>query len=149
VCVNVLTCLPSRICLHGLPTTFFSVLGESVHVLTYQLSQFTDKSRCNQWYPVLRIMDFLSFSDISFLPNSSIGEMCEDLNTIIGQGIWYDTFQIRNTKWLWLVNNLVTTLNSDNTGCATFGLYPSYVAGILNSVNENRYYVMCNEHKLC
>jgi hypothetical protein len=92
--VLVLTCLPSRICSHGLPTTFLSVLGESVHVLTYQLSQFTDKSRNSQWYPVLRIMDFLSFSDISFLPNSSIGELYEDLNTIIGQALGTIRFKL-------------------------------------------------------
>jgi hypothetical protein len=119
--MHVLTCLPSRICLYGLPT-FLSVLGESVHVLTYQLSQFTGKSRCNQWYPVLRIMDFLSFSNILFLPNSSIGELCEDSNTIIGLGIWLDTFQVKNTKWLWLVNDRVTTLNSDTTDCYIWSL---------------------------
>ena len=41
---------------------------------------------------MLHIMDFLDFSDVSFLPNSSIGQLCEDFNTIVGQGIWYDTF---------------------------------------------------------
>jgi hypothetical protein len=91
-------------------------------------------------------MDFLDFSDVSFLPNSDIVQLCEDLNTIIGQGIWYDTFQIRNTKWLWLENELVTTLNSDKILCGTFGLYPSYVAGILNSVKEINFYVLCNKH---
>jgi len=49
---------------------------------------------------VLRIMAFLDFSDVSFLPNSSIGELCEDLNSIVGQGIWYDTFHVQNTKWI-------------------------------------------------
>jgi len=91
-------------------------------------------------------MDFLDFSRVSFLPNSSFGVLCEDLNTIIGQGIWYDTFQLHNTKWLWLVNDIVTTLNSDNVRCATFGLYPSYVAGILNPVKEINFYVLCNKH---
>jgi len=43
------------------------------------------------------------------------------------------------------VNDLVTTLNSDNVLCATFGLNPSYVAGILNSVNEIDFYVLCNK----
>jgi len=33
---------------------------------------------------VVRIIDFLDFSDFSFLPNSSIGQLCEDLNTIVG-----------------------------------------------------------------
>jgi hypothetical protein len=55
-------------------------------------------------------MDFLDSSDVSFISNLGIVQLCEDLNTIIGQGIWYDTFQILNTKWLWLVNDLVTAL---------------------------------------
>jgi hypothetical protein len=87
-------------------------------------------------------MDFLDFSDVTFLPHSGIGQLCEDLNTIIGQGIWYDTFQIRNTSWLWLVNDLVTALNSDNVLCDTFGLYPSYVAGTSNSVKEINFCVV-------
>jgi hypothetical protein len=58
---------------------------------------------------------------------------------------WYDTFQFQNTKWLWLVNDVVTTLNSDNVLCGTFGLYPSYVAGILNYVKEINYYVLSNK----
>ena len=55
-------------------------------------------------------MDFLDFSDVSFRPNNSIGRLCEDLNHIVGYGIWYDTFQVQNTQWLWLVNNIVTTI---------------------------------------
>jgi hypothetical protein len=91
-------------------------------------------------------MDFLDFSDVSFISNLGIGQLCEDLNIIIGQGIWYDTFQILNTKWICLVNDLVTALNSGNVLCGTFGLYPSYGAGILNSVKEINFYVLCNKH---
>jgi len=29
-------------------------------------------------------MDFLDFADVLFVPNSSIGKLCEDLNTIVG-----------------------------------------------------------------
>jgi len=36
---------------------------------------------------------------------------------ITGQGILYDTFQDQNTKWLWLVNDIVTTMNSNNVQC--------------------------------
>jgi hypothetical protein len=46
-------------------------------------------------------MDFLEFTDVLFLP--SLGKLCEDLNTIVGQGIWYDTFQVQNKSacgWL-------------------------------------------------
>ena len=66
----------------------------------------------------------------------------------IGLGTCYNTFQVKNTKWLWLVNDTVTTLNSDNLHCATFGLYPSYVAWILNSVKQINLHVLCNTHKL-
>ena len=87
-------------------------------------------------------MDFVEFTNVSFLRNSSIGKLWEDLNTTVGQGIWYDTLQVQNTKWLWLVNDIVTTMNSDNI------LFPSYVAGILNSVKEIDFFVLCNERRL-
>jgi len=32
--------------------------------------------------------------------------------------------------------------------CGSFGLFPSYVAGILNSVKEINFYVLCNNRKL-
>ena len=68
-------------------------------------------------------MDFLNLRDVSFLPDSSIGRLCEDLNNIVGKGVWYDMFQVKNTKWLWLVNDIVTTMNSDKVLCGSFGLY--------------------------
>jgi hypothetical protein len=45
-------------------------------------------------------MDFLEFTDVSFIPFLSFGKFCEGLNTTVGQGIWYDAFQLQNTKWL-------------------------------------------------
>ena len=66
-------------------------------------------------------MDFLDFRNVSFLPISSIGRLCEDLNNIVGHGVWHDTFQVRNTKWLWLVNDIVTSMNSDKVLCGSFG----------------------------
>jgi len=93
-------------------------------------------------------MDFPDYSDVTFLPNSSIGELCEDLNTIVGQGIWYDTFQVQITEWLWPVNYIVTTSNSDDVLCDTFGIYRSYAAGILNSVKQMNFYVLSHKHKL-
>jgi len=44
------------------------------------------------------------------------------------------------------VNDIVTNINSDNVLCASFGLHPGYVAGILNSVKEIDLYVLCNKH---
>jgi hypothetical protein len=47
---------------------------------------------------------------------------------MIGVGFSYHTFQVQNTQWLWLGNDFLTTINSGNILCGTFGLYPSYVA---------------------
>jgi len=90
-------------------------------------------------------MDFLNFGHVSFVPNASIGRACRDLNNIVGQGIWYDIFQVQNTKCLWFVNDIVTSMNSDKVLGGSFGLYPSYAAGILNTVKEIHFYVLCNE----
>jgi len=68
------------------------------------------------------------------------------LNTIVGEGVWYDTFQVKNSKCLILVNDIVTTMNNDKVLCGSFGLYPSYAAGILNSVKEIHFYVLCREN---
>jgi len=87
-------------------------------------------------------MDFLDLADFSFIPSSSIGQLSENLHTIVGQGICYDTFQVQNTKWLWLLNDIVTTINSDNALYGLYGLYPSYVAGILNSVKQINCYML-------
>jgi hypothetical protein len=90
-------------------------------------------------------MDFLNISDISLRPNYTIGALCEDSNKILGPGIWYDKFKIQNNKWLWLVTDILSALNSSNASCGTFGLHPSYVAGILNSVHRIDVYVLCNK----
>jgi len=82
---------------------------------------------------------------VSFLPDSGMGQLCEDLNEIVGDEIYYDTFQIRNTKWLWFVSNMVQAMNNDKALCGCFGLYPSFVAGILNSVTRVHFFVLCNE----
>ena len=91
-------------------------------------------------------MVFLDFDDVAFLPKSSIGRSCEDLNNIVRQGIWYDIFQVQNTECVLLVNHIVMNLNSDNMLCGSFGFYPSYVAGILKSVKEMHFYVLFNKH---
>jgi hypothetical protein len=90
-------------------------------------------------------MDFLHFGHVSFRPGTNIGKLCEDLNNTVGKAIWYDTFAIRNTKWLWFVNDIVAIKNTDNILCGCFGLYPSFVAGILDSVKDINFYVLCNK----
>jgi len=81
-------------------------------------------------------MEREEFQNISFSTNSSTGRLCTDLNQIVEQGIYYDTFKIHNTEWLWFVNDIVSALNNDNVLCGSFGFYPSYAAEILHSVKE-------------
>ena len=90
-------------------------------------------------------MEWLNFDQVCFLPNASIGQLCEDLNEIIGLGTYYDVFKIQNTRPLWSVNNMVTAINNDKAICGCFGLYPSFVAGILNSTNQILFCVLCSE----
>jgi hypothetical protein len=52
-------------------------------------------------------MDFLEFTGVSFQPDTNVGHLCEELNNIVGKGISYDTLDIRNVKWLLLVNDVV------------------------------------------
>lgn len=90
-------------------------------------------------------MDLLHFNCVSLLPRSGIGHLCEDLNNIVGLGLWYDEYKVRNTQWLQLVSDIVMAMNSDTVLCGCFGLYPSYTAGILNSVKCINFYVVCTE----
>jgi hypothetical protein len=55
-------------------------------------------------------MEFLDLEEVSFHPASNVGHLCNNLNNIIFIRIWYDTFQVQNTKLLWLVNNVVAVL---------------------------------------
>jgi hypothetical protein len=89
-------------------------------------------------------MDFLELADVSFRPNANIGHLCQELYYILGVSIWYDTLKIQNTKWLWLVN-YVAAMNGNKVLCGSFGLYPSFVAGILNSVKAMNFYILFNE----
>ena len=89
-------------------------------------------------------MDCLLYKCASFKPDSSIGQLCEDLNKIPGYRIYYDTFEIQNTKCIWLVYNFISIMNS-NKVCCSFCVYPIYVAGILNSVNKIHLFVLQSE----
>ena len=92
-------------------------------------------------------MDFLHFHGVSLYPDSEsgVGYLCEKLNNVIGHGIWHDTYQVENTDMLWFVNKLIETMSSDNVLCGSFGLYPSYVAGILNRMPNIHLYAVCSE----
>jgi hypothetical protein len=52
---------------------------------------------------------------------------------------------IQNTKWLWLVNNFITIMNSNKVLCGSFVVHPSYVVGILNSVEKIHYFALHSE----
>jgi AraC-like DNA-binding protein len=93
-------------------------------------------------------MELLDFEKVSFHPDANVGYLCNNLNNTIGICIWYDTFQVQNTKWLWLVNNVVAILNSNKMLCGCFGQYASYVSRILKSVKDINFYVLCNKRRL-
>jgi hypothetical protein len=42
-------------------------------------------------------MEFLDFEEVSFHPDGSFGHLCYNFNAIV-IGIWYNTFQVQNTK---------------------------------------------------
>ena len=43
------------------------------------------------------------------------------------------------------MNDIVTTMSSGKVLSGSFGLYPCFVAVILNSVKEIHFYVLCSE----
>ena len=94
------------------------------------------------------MLEFPEYDEGSFRPDANIGHLCDNLNNTVGKGIWFDTFQIQNTKWLWLVNNVIAVLNSDNIHFGCFGQYANYVARILNSVKGINFYVLYNKRRL-
>jgi hypothetical protein len=44
------------------------------------------------------------------------------------------------------VKDIVTAINIDNILCSSYGLYSSYIAGILNAVKEINFYVVYDKH---
>ena len=87
-------------------------------------------------------MDFLHFGSVSFQPDTNIGHLCKELNNMVGNAIWYDTFNIQNTKCLWLVNDIVAAVNRDDILCGCFQIYSCFVAGIIDSVKDINFYVV-------
>jgi len=90
-------------------------------------------------------MDFLNLIDVFIKPKGSVGQLFEDLNNTIGEGIWNDTFHVQNTKCLQFVHEIITFMNNDKVMCGCFELYPSYVAGILNTVKDINFSILCEE----
>jgi hypothetical protein len=76
-------------------------------------------------------MDLLQFGSVKFQPDINIGLLCKKFNKIVGNVIWYDTF--------------ATVINKDNILCGYFGIFPKFVAGILDSVKDINLYVLCNK----
>jgi hypothetical protein len=68
------------------------------------------------------MINILFFSSVSFEPDTKVGRLCEELNTKIGYGLWFASFKIQNTKWLWFVNDIVTAMNDDKILCGVFGI---------------------------
>jgi len=44
------------------------------------------------------------------------------------------------------VRDIITDMNNDKVMYGCFGLYPSYVAGILNTVKDIHFYILCEEN---
>jgi len=84
-----------------------------------------------------------------FLPDSSIGQLCEDLNEIVGQGIYYNKLEIQNTKRFGFVSNMVTAMSNNKILCGCFGMYPRFVTGILKTARRIHYFVLCNAELNC
>ncbi len=91
-------------------------------------------------------MDFMKFSTIPFGTDFDMGLVCTRLDDLIGVGSWFDSFTVQNTMWLSLVEKILVTLNSEQVISAVFGIYPSYVAGILKHVVEINFYVLSNDY---
>jgi len=65
--------------------------------------------------------------------------------------VWYissSKYKVGVVGWLTILLRTVGVMNSDNMLCGCFGLFPSYVAGILNSVKQLNFYVLCNKRRL-
>ena len=90
-------------------------------------------------------MEFPDFSAIFFGSEFDMRLVCTKLNNIVRAGIWFSTVTVQNTKWMWVVKNMVAAMNSDLMLCGAFGLYPGYVAGILKHVEEIHFYVVCSD----
>jgi hypothetical protein len=90
------------------------------------------------------VLDLLDFSDISFVSGMGMKRLSDDLDHLVGVGLWHDTFTIRNTTLLWLVHDIVSAMKSDKVLCGVAGMYPGFVAGILNHVNEINFHVLSN-----
>ena len=52
---------------------------------------------------------------------------------------------ISSSKYKAVVVSVVTKVNSDKVLCGSSGLYPSYVAAILESVKEIQFYTQCSK----
>ena len=90
------------------------------------------------------MMDFLDYTDVLFGSGVDMGQLCKKLDHIVGASIWYDTFKVQYTKRLWFVDDVVGAMNNNKTLCGAFGLYPNFVAGTLNEVQEINFYVLSN-----
>ena len=90
-------------------------------------------------------MNFLHFGTVSLQPHTKIGQLCKELNNIVGQDIYYDTFNIPSTNCLWFVNDILAFMKNIITLCCCFVLFPGYVAGILNLVRDINFYVVSNK----
>jgi len=80
-----------------------------------------------------------------FFPKQASGAYVKISITLLDKASITICLILQFSKWLWFVNNIVASLNKHNILIGCFGLYPSFVAGILNSVEEIHFYVVRDE----
>lgn len=90
-------------------------------------------------------MDLVDFCSTSFDSGVDIKHLCKYLNQLVGVDIKYDTFTIRNTRWLWLVTDNTLAVNSDRVRTGVVRMYAGFVSSFLNQVEEINFYVLSNE----
>jgi hypothetical protein len=91
------------------------------------------------------VIDLVDFSSISFDSGVNIKRLCKYLDQLVGVDIRYDTFTIRNTRWLWLVTDNMLAMNSDRVLTGVVRIYAGFVSGFLSQVEEINFYVLSNE----
>jgi hypothetical protein len=90
-------------------------------------------------------MVFLIFSAIPFGTEFDMGLfVCTRLTDLIGVGSWFDSFTVHNTARLFLVQKILSTINSDMWYAQLSGVYRSYLTGILTHVEEINFIFFVN-----
>ena len=70
-------------------------------------------------------MDIFDYSEVTFGSRMDMGQLGKTLDHIVGASILYDTFTAQNSKWLWIVNDIISAINNDKLLYGVFQAKPS------------------------